>query len=317
MPQPHGLPQLCGRCAARAATQGLTPPRPRRLHIAHARHPCRILLRPTEWSTASVMDARFTWADAQQLPTTYRYNRRQARSWFAELQVFLTAHGLSQFDITTQDWANWRRYLAFHPRAREIIGHGVHRFEVRSSGAFDANTQQHRVDFVVRRVDGTVVCLLHPDITWLPEAPASPSPPRASPAPALGRDNGEGLAGGGRVSRAQVMQWVAERLEAWEASLPLLISNPRQLNLWHATMTDIITYNNLHRCTIHIIMACVGSPASTGTVLLGLDWRGPRAVLESHPLLQLVLGARCVYICACLDLWGERAGVPLGARRRR
>ena len=40
------------------------------------------------------------------------------------------------------------------------------------------------------------------------------------------RDNGEGLAGGGRVSRAQVMQWVAERLEAWEASLPLLTSNP-------------------------------------------------------------------------------------------
>jgi len=172
------------------------------------------------------MDALFTWADAQQLPTTYRYNRRQARSWFAELQVFLTAHGLSQFDITTQDWANWRRYLAFHPRAREIIGNGVHRFEVRSSGAFDANTQQHRVDFVVRRVDGTVVCLLHPDITWLPEPPAPPFPPRASPAPAVGRDSGEGLAGGGRVSRAQVMQWVAERLEAWEASLPLLISNP-------------------------------------------------------------------------------------------
>jgi len=70
-------------------------------------------------------------------------------------------------------------------------------------------------------------------------------------------------------------------------------------------------------CTRHIIMACVGSPASTGTVLLGLDWRGPRAALESHPLPQLVLGARCAYICACLDLWGERAGVPRGARRRR
>ena len=102
------------------------------------------------------MDALFTWADAQQLPTTYRYNRRQARSWFAELQVFLTAHGLSQFDITTQDWANWRRYLAFHPRAREIIGNGVHRFEVRSSGAFDANTQQHRVDFVVMLLEFAV-----------------------------------------------------------------------------------------------------------------------------------------------------------------
>ena len=63
--------------------------------------------------------------DAQQLPTTYRCNRRQARSWFAELRVFLTAHGLSQFDITTQHWATWRRYLAFHPRTREIIGNGV------------------------------------------------------------------------------------------------------------------------------------------------------------------------------------------------
>ena len=37
--------------------------------------------------------------------------------------------------------------------AREIIGDGVYRFEVRSSGACDSNTQQQCVDFLVRRVE--------------------------------------------------------------------------------------------------------------------------------------------------------------------
>ena len=74
----------------------------------------------------------------------------------------LTASGLSQYDITTcaKHGATWRGYLAFHPRARDIIGNGVHRLEVHSSGP------QH-VDLVVRTVDGTDVRL--EGGSWLPE----------------------------------------------------------------------------------------------------------------------------------------------------
>ena len=68
--------------------------------------------------------------------------------------------GLSEYDMSAGA-KNWRAYLAYHTSARQIIGNGVYRFEVRTLGAWDAIMQSRRVDFVVRRVDGTDV-RMHP-----------------------------------------------------------------------------------------------------------------------------------------------------------
>ena len=156
--------------------------------------------------------AALTWAEAQRLPTTYAHYGRQAGRWFAELRKMLTASGLSQYDITTcaKHGATWRGYLAFHPRARDIIGDGVHRLEVHSSGP------QH-VDLVVRRVDGTDVRLEGGSPEERPPTP----PPLGCAALAVAQGH-DWFPAGGVSSPAEIKQWLAQRLESWEAS----VSNP-------------------------------------------------------------------------------------------
>ena len=68
--------------------------------------------------------------------------------------------------LRTQDletWFPWRAYIACHPRASEIIGSGVtHATAEFINGTTDPNRDgQRRLDFIVRRSDGTL-CRLHP-----------------------------------------------------------------------------------------------------------------------------------------------------------
>ena len=135
-------------------------------------------------AAAAMCQAAFTWAEARQFTLTHRHHPHQ----FEELGDMLTASGLSQQDITTraQHGANWRIYLAYYPDARNSIGNGVYRFEVPWSDACDAHKQQHRVAFLVVKVDGTDVCL-QSGIKWLSEVWQVARPPPASLAPIVAR----------------------------------------------------------------------------------------------------------------------------------
>ena len=68
--------------------------------------------------------------------------------------------------LRTEDletWFPWRAYIACHPRSPEIIGSGVtHATAEFINGTEDPNRHgQRRLDFIVRRSDGTL-CRLHP-----------------------------------------------------------------------------------------------------------------------------------------------------------
>ena len=68
--------------------------------------------------------------------------------------------------LRTEDletWFPWREYIACHPRSSEIIGSGVtHATAEFINGTKDPNRDgQRRLDFIVRRSDGTL-CRLHP-----------------------------------------------------------------------------------------------------------------------------------------------------------
>ena len=68
--------------------------------------------------------------------------------------------------VRTEDletWFPWRAYIACHPRSSEIIGSGVtHATAEFINGTQDPNRAgQRRLDFIVRRSDGTL-CRLHP-----------------------------------------------------------------------------------------------------------------------------------------------------------
>ena len=65
---------------------------------------------------------------------------------------------------------DWRCYMCSHPKAREIIGTGVVRFEARFLNSVEPNHAElglpepygkHRFDFVALRADGSA-CRLHP-----------------------------------------------------------------------------------------------------------------------------------------------------------
>ena len=191
-------------------------------------------------ASAAAPQAIFTWVDAQQIPANDRVSRRLAHAWLADLREMLGHKGLSEYNLSTGALrgALWRGYLANHHLARQIIGDGIYRFEVRALDAWDANMKSNRVDFVARRVDGTDV-RLHPGMIkdkvlifgqladWLPDERAAQLPP----APAMSRGllyrDSHGRAGGDNVSRAQIKGWLNERVEAWEASVFVSFANPR------------------------------------------------------------------------------------------
>ena len=114
-------------------------------------------------ASAAAPQAIFTWVDAQQIPANDRVSRRLAHAWLADLREMLGHKGLSEYNLSTGALRGplWRGYLANHHLARQIIGDGIYRFEVRALDAWDATMKSNRVDFVARRVDGTDV-RLHP-----------------------------------------------------------------------------------------------------------------------------------------------------------
>ena len=68
--------------------------------------------------------------------------------------------------VRTEDletWFPWRAYIACHPRSSDIIGSGVtHATAEFINGTQDPNRAgQRRLDFIVRRSDGTL-CRFHP-----------------------------------------------------------------------------------------------------------------------------------------------------------
>ena len=130
--------------------------------------------------------------------------------------------------------------------ARQIIGDGVYCFGVRSLGAWDANMEQRREDFVLRRVDGSDV-RLHPGsvqssaslrIGCQMHGPFASSPCRVTE---LGDRQGfRGLASGDTISRTHSKQCFNKRMEAWEASVLVSSANP-----------------HLHRIILNRSLACV------------------------------------------------------------
>ena len=191
-------------------------------------------------ASAAAPQAIFTWAEAQQIPAKDKVSRRQAHAWLAELREQLQHHGQSVWDLSDSAKVNWHCYLAYHPSGRQIIGDGIFLFEVRTLGGWDANMQANRVDFVARRVDGTDVRLRPGSVKdtvpiyghladWLSEERTAPAPP----APAVSRGlihrdrmGYHGLASGDKISRAQIKQWLNERMEPWEASVHASSANP-------------------------------------------------------------------------------------------
>ena len=207
-------------------------------------------------ASAAAPQAIFTWVDAQQILANDRVSRRLAHAWLADLREMLGHKGLSEYNLSTGALrgALWRGYLANHHLALQIIGDGIYRFEVRALDAWGATMKSNRVDFVARRVDGTDV-RLHPGSVkdtvpiyghladWLSEERTAPAPP----APAVsrgwihrGRMGYHGLASGDTIRRAQIKQWLNERMEQWEASVLASSANP-----------------HLHLCFVNFSHTCV------------------------------------------------------------
>ena len=156
--------------------------------------------------------------------------------------------GLYEYDMSAGA-KNWRAYLAHHMYSRLIIGDGVWRFEIRTLGACYATMPARRVDFVVRRVDGTDV-RMHPGsekdtvpifgrlTDWLQDERAAPLPPAPAVSRGLIHRDRVGfhcLASGDIISRTHIKQWLNERMETWEASTLVLFASP-----------------HLHSCVLHL-----------------------------------------------------------------
>ena len=219
-------------------------------------------------ASAAAPQAIFTWAEAQQIPAKDKVSRRQAHAWLAELREQLQHHGQFVWDLSNSAKYNWRCYLAYHPSGRQIIGDGIFLFEVRTLGGWDANMQANRVDFVARRVDGTDVRLHHGSVKdtvpiyghladWLSEERTAPAPPALAVSGGLihrDRMGYHGLASGGTISRAQIKQWLNERMEQWEASVLASSANPHLhlcfVNFSH-TCVLVVAYIAAVRCPIN------------------------------------------------------------------
>lgn len=158
-------------------------------------------------------------------------SRRAAHDVLAGIRQMMSTRHWACYDITDSPEANWRAYLAYHPQGQEIVGPGVYRFEVRRLAAWDPNMQDRRVDFVVRRVDGTDV-RLHPGsqkdtvpifgvlTDWLQEEKTPP--PAPAPAASRGLINRDHhgwhcMAQSDVLGRVQMQRWLRQRLDMWEA----------------------------------------------------------------------------------------------------
>ena len=127
-------------------------------------------------SAASVPSlVRLTLADAEELRrreqaiTPKRSLHKLARAALNSIsQAATNVEHTEELDawLRTEDletWFPWRAYIACHPRSSEIIGSGVtHAKAEFINGTKDPNRGgQRRLDFIVRRSDGTL-CRLHP-----------------------------------------------------------------------------------------------------------------------------------------------------------
>ena len=79
------------------------------------------------------------------------------------LNEMVTAGVNSDIDRNLEHWFPWRRYIACHEHAYDIIGTGVtHAIAEYIPDTRDSNRgYQRRLDFVIYRTDGTS-CRLHP-----------------------------------------------------------------------------------------------------------------------------------------------------------
>jgi hypothetical protein len=121
----------------------------------------------------------FTWEDANQIPQEQHVDIQTAHRWLEEVRLMIEYHSWESYDMTGTQHADWRTFLAQHLCAREIIGLGVLRFEVRLLDKIDPLGPCYA--FVLRRVDGTDAWVLPQPQTvgsgrledWLPD----PMPP--------------------------------------------------------------------------------------------------------------------------------------------
>ena len=127
-------------------------------------------MRPAAASALALV--RLTLADAEELRrrekaiTPKRSLHKLAREALNSISQAATNVEHTEAWRRTEDletWFPWRAYIACHPRSSEIIGSGVtHATAEFIDGTKDPNRAgQRRLDFIVRRSDGTL-CRLHP-----------------------------------------------------------------------------------------------------------------------------------------------------------
>ncbi|MCP4240170.1 MAG: hypothetical protein GY772_06375, partial [bacterium] len=99
--------------------------------------------------------------------------RKKAHAWMVEFRRACAEASQMAVDISDNDAYPWREYLSNHPRADELVGPGVVKFEGRFTSAMEPNRKKlalpsplgnHRFDFFVHRVDGSSM-RLHPHAT--------------------------------------------------------------------------------------------------------------------------------------------------------
>ena len=123
--------------------------------------------RTVESAASAPSLVRLTLADAEELRrrekaiTPKRSLHKLAREALNSISQAATNVEHTEADLET--WFPWRAYIACHPRSSEIIGSGVtHATAEFINGTEDPNRAgQRRLDFIVRRSDGTQV-RLHP-----------------------------------------------------------------------------------------------------------------------------------------------------------
>ena len=96
----------------------------------------------------------FTWADARLIPRAQYVSAETASTWLDEVRAMIEHHDWPSYNMTDTH-ADWRAFLANHPRCPEIIGLGAVHFEVHLLNVTPRN--RARYAFLVRRVDGTDV----------------------------------------------------------------------------------------------------------------------------------------------------------------
>ena len=93
---------------------------------------------------------------------------RRAHQWLPQHRANAAHRGMEVMDLS--DSPTWRPYVCSHPKAREIIGEGIVRFEGRFLRSVEPNHVQlglpppfgqHRFDFIAVRGDGRA-CRMHP-----------------------------------------------------------------------------------------------------------------------------------------------------------